>query len=172
MPHFHQTTETKPIVPHMIPKQEQKPITRIIVTCDSNTCRSAILAKMLMTTLSKISLTTARPRIENAAVINGSSIGEPAKRDAAAYVQKHHGISLSGHRAKHLSSLNPCGTDLVVIVEAVHETFVSGQHPGIRILLVRRGKGIDNPYDEDSPDFARMVRQISEAVTEIAAMLQ
>ena len=118
---------------------------RLLCVCTGNTCRSPMLAELLIEALRRKGVAAT---VESAGT--GASAGEPASAEAVAAMARR-GLDLTTHRSRPVDGLDLAQFDRIFTVSSRHAAFVRGQgvQPGrIEVLAADQG-GIPDPFGGD-----------------------
>lgn len=139
---------------------EKPMISRVMVVCVGNICRSPLGERVLQAGLPGVTVTSAGI---------GALVGHAAD-PLAAEVAAEHGISLDGHVARQFTAELGGTQDLILVMEPGHKVEITRLAPALsgRVMLFDQwtgAKGIADPYQRS--------REFHEAVHgEIAAAAQ
>jgi len=118
-------------------------IRSVLVVCVGNVCRSPVGERKLRAKLEDTSVTVSSAGL-------GALVGQgPDDRTIA--VAAEHGLSLDGHVARQFTPEMGRGSDLILVMEAVHKNAIAWQAPELsgRCLLFDQwtgARGIADPY--------------------------
>ena len=134
---------------------------RILVVCTGNICRSPIAEGLLKAALPRLHVASAG----TAAVVNASA--DPHSES----VCQEHGVDVSTHRARQITTAMLQEYDLVLALDAGHVSWLNSRYPQFRGKVHKLGKwkgdqDVPDPYQHPREAFEQCYLQIDALVKE------
>jgi protein-tyrosine phosphatase len=140
-----------------------RPISKILVLCLGNICRSPMAEGFLKRELPD--------RMIMSAGI-GAMTGHPADPFAVKLMQEH-GIDISPHRAQNLTDWMVDAADLILTMEAAQTRFIETAYPACKARLMRIGElgefDVPDPYRQEAEAFRHAQQLIQRGVEDVVA---
>lgn len=134
-------------------------ISRILVVCIGNICRSPMAEAMLKHALPACSVSSAGL---------GALVGHPAHPHARSLVSER-GLDISAHRARQLASWMVKEADLVLVMDHMQKHHVESNFPVAKGKVFRLGEpnrlDIADPYQHDIAAFQEAANLIAQNVS-------